>query len=392
MTSSKSRSKSRAQTDRPVGRDFREQPLAASSAAIWPPLRPLIAGEERLGRLMAGRRWTAWLYELLRFGAKQAWACLFGGIALALIIASCRFYPAAAPLARYDFLLLCLVFAQAALLASGLETPEEAKIILIYHLVGTAMEIFKTSVGSWIYPEPGFFRIGGVPLFTGFMYACIGSYLCRAWRLFDLRFAAHPPRWCLIALSIAIYLNFFAHHYVPDMRLLLFVAAALAFGRTTIYFRVWRGHRSMPLLLGLVLVSLFIWISENIGTYTKTWLYPSQQHGWALVSFGKLGSWFLLLIISYTLVSLINAPRAIGPARLARRWALARRDEVGNSRRRKKRPLEGILSTCPPSALPYALPSSSSPSPLTPPAAAATSTPSCRTFRLRLRLPASHKA
>jgi len=144
MTSSKSRSTARAQIDRPVGRDFRERPLAASSAAIWPPLRPLIAGEARLGRLMAGRRWTAWLYELLRFGAKQAWACLFGGIALALIIASCRFYPASAPLARYDFLLLCLVFAQAALLASGLETPDEAKIILIYHLVGTAMEIFRT--------------------------------------------------------------------------------------------------------------------------------------------------------------------------------------------------------------------------------------------------------
>jgi uncharacterized membrane protein YoaT (DUF817 family) len=30
-----------------------------------------------------------------------------------------------------------------------------------------------------------------------------------------------------------------------------------------------------------------------------------------MVSFDKLGSWFLLLIISYTLVSLINAPRAM---------------------------------------------------------------------------------
>ena len=63
----------------------------------------------------------------------------------------------------------------------------------------------------------------------------------------------------------------------------------------------------MPLLLGFVLVSLFIWLSENIGTYTKTWLYPSQQLGWSMVSLGKLGSWFLLLIISYTLVSLINS-------------------------------------------------------------------------------------
>ncbi len=65
----------------------------------------------------------------------------------------------------------------------------------------------------------------------------------------------------------------------------------------------------MPLLLGLALVSLFIWFSENIGTFTKTWLYPSQRLGWSMVSFDKLGSWFLLLIISYTRVSLVNAPR-----------------------------------------------------------------------------------
>ena len=75
----------------------------------------------------------------------------------------------------------------------------------------------------------------------------------------------------------------------------------------------------MPLLLGLVLVSLFIWLSENIGTYTRTWLYPSQQqHGWSMVSHGKLGSWFLLLIISYTLVSLINAPRVMAARGRAR--------------------------------------------------------------------------
>jgi uncharacterized membrane protein YoaT (DUF817 family) len=65
----------------------------------------------------------------------------------------------------------------------------------------------------------------------------------------------------------------------------------------------------MPLLLGLALVSLFIWLSENIGTLTRTWLYPSQSHGWAMVSLAKLGSWFLLLIVSYTLVSLINRPK-----------------------------------------------------------------------------------
>jgi uncharacterized membrane protein YoaT (DUF817 family) len=282
-----------------------------SAAAIWPPLRPFIAGEARLGRVMVRRRWTAAVYEFLRFGVKQGWACLFGGIALALMIATWRFYPATAPLARYDVLFLCMIAVQIALLAGRLETWDEAKVILIYHLVGTAMEIFKTSSGSWIYPEQNFFRIAGVPLFSGFMYSCIGSYLCRAWRLFDFRFSHHPRRATLVGLSLAIYANFFADHFGFDLRLLLFAAAALLFRRTTIYFKVWREDRSMPLLLGLTLVSLFIWLSENIGTYTRTWLYPAQQQGWSMVSLGKLGSWFLLLIISYTLVSLINAPRAM---------------------------------------------------------------------------------
>ena len=86
---------------------------------------------------MAQRRWTAALYEFLRFGVKQGWACLFGGIAVALMLLTWKFYPAHAPLARYDFLFLCMLGVQAALLAGRLETSEEAKIILIYHLVGT---------------------------------------------------------------------------------------------------------------------------------------------------------------------------------------------------------------------------------------------------------------
>jgi uncharacterized membrane protein YoaT (DUF817 family) len=287
---------------------------ATSAAAIWPLLRPCIAGERRLGRIMSPRRWTAALYEFLRFGIKQGWACLFGGIAVALMIGTWRFYPHASVLPRYDFLFLCMVAAQVVLLAGRLETSDEAKVILIYHIVGTAMEIFKTSVGSWIYPEPSFFRIGGVPLFSGFMYSCIGSYLCRAWRLFDLRFSRHPSRSSLIALSVAIYANFFAHHYMPDWRWLLIAATAALFGRTTVHFKVWRRYRSMPLLLGLSLVSLFIWFSENIGTFTRIWLYPSQRQGWSMVSPDKLGSWFMLLVISYTLVSLINAPRERPPA------------------------------------------------------------------------------
>ena len=110
-------------------------------------------------------------------------------------------------------------------------------------------------------------------------------------------------------LSVAIYVNFFAHHYLPDMRLSLIAAAILLFGRTP-YLQVSLDHRSMPMLVGLVLVSLFIWFAENIGTFSNMWLYPSQHHGWTIVAPGKLGAWFLLLIVSYALVSLINRPKA----------------------------------------------------------------------------------
>ena len=70
----------------------------------------------------------------------------------------------------------------------------------------------------------------------------------------------------------------------------------------------------MPLLLGFVLVALFIWIAENIGTFTAAWMYPHQRNGWSLVSMGKLGAWFLLMIISYMLVALLNRPQAMAAA------------------------------------------------------------------------------
>ncbi|MEJ2125552.1 MAG: DUF817 domain-containing protein [Alphaproteobacteria bacterium] len=269
-----------------------------------------MAVEWLFGARMA-RDWrTAAFYEFIRFGMKEAWACLFGGIMVVLLISTHLLYPDSATLARYDFLLLAAVITQIALLYFRLETPTEAAVILIYHITGTVMEIFKVSAGSWIYPEPSLVRIFGVPLFTGFMYAAIGSYLFRIWRLLDLRFSDHPPLWTLALLSIAIYINFFTHHYFMDIRYVLFAATGLLFWRTRVYFRPWKKWRSMPLLLGFVLVALFIWFAENIGTFSKVWLYPHQVGAWHFVALPKLGSWFLLMIISYSLVAAFNRPVA----------------------------------------------------------------------------------
>ena len=286
------------------------QTPAGSAAATWAPLAHFIEAEARIGAWAQQRSGTHFLYEFLRFGIKQGWACLFGALMLALLIGTYLFYPKGAWLARYDFLVLAALAIQAALLLCRMETYEEAKVIFVFHVVGTIMEVFKTSVGSWVYPEASLLRIGGVPLFTGFMYAAIGSYIARCWRLFDFRFTYHPPLWALSLLALGIYTNFYAHHYLPDVRVLLFALTVLLFGRCWVYFKVWQQHRRMPLLLGFVLVALFIWIAENVGTFTAAWMYPHQRNGWSLVSMGKLGAWFLLMIISYTLVALLNRPQA----------------------------------------------------------------------------------
>lgn len=282
------------------------QPVAASAAANWPLLARFITREAQLGRWAAKRPATQLLYELARFGVKQAWACLFAALMLGLILATYVWYPKGAALARYDFLVISAVLIQALMLAFKLETWEEARVILLFHIVGTVMEVFKTSAGSWIYPEPSLLRIGGVPLFTGFMYAAVGSFMARCWRLFDFRFTRHPPLWALSALSLAIYVNFFTHHYVADIRIVLFAAAAVLLGPCIIHYKIWQVHRPMPMLLAALLTALFIWIAENIGTFTAAWIYPNQKNGWSLVSFGKLGAWFLLMILSYTLVATVS--------------------------------------------------------------------------------------
>ena len=253
--------------------------------------------------------WTLGLFEFVSFGIKQAWACLFGGAMLALLLATHFFYPEGAALSRYDFLVLAALAIQAALLISGLETWEEARVILVFHIVGTIMELFKTSAGSWIYPEDSFLRLGAVPLFSGFMYAAVGSYLARVWRIFEFRFDHFPPLWLQGLLAAAIYLNFFAHHWTVDIRLGLFAATALIYLRTMVWFRPDRAHRPMPLLVGFFLVAVFIWFAENLGTFARAWAYPGQENGWKMVSLSKLGSWYLLMIISFVLVATVHRGR-----------------------------------------------------------------------------------
>jgi len=281
----------------------RAETAAAASATRFTRIRA------RLEAAAPERGLPAFAYEFLLFGFKQGWACLFGGLMLALLLATHLWWPADAPVARYDFLTVAALLIQAGMLAFRLESWDEAKVILAFHIVGTVMELFKTAHGSWEYREAGLLRIGDVPLFSGFMYAAVGSYLARVWRIFDFRFTGYPRRDWTIALAVAVYVNFFAHHWLPDIRVALFAASALIFARSWVHYRPFRVHRKMPLLLGFLLVAIFIWFAENIGTFANAWSYPHQRDGWSAVPIAKLGAWYLLMIISFVLVSLVHRVR-----------------------------------------------------------------------------------
>lgn len=276
-------------------------------APVRHPLAPFLQPARRwirrtLLRLPEGPR------EFVLFGLKMAWSCLFGAAMLGLMIATHLFWPQHAPLYRYDFLLLCALVIQALMLWTRLESLDEMKVILLYHLIGTVMEIFKTHVGSWIYPEPSIVHIGGVPLFTGFMYGSVGSFIARAIRVLDMRFSFYPRAWATWLLAAAIYINFFTHHYMWDLRYVIFALTAALYFRTFIWFRVDQRVLSMPFLLAGSLAAFFLWLAENIGTLTHTWAYPGK--GWHLVSIQKMGAWGLLLIISFVTVSIVFPPRA----------------------------------------------------------------------------------
>ncbi len=292
-----------------MGKAKDEKASTLSAASHWGWLSQFITADQRFAEWASGHRISWAFYEFIRFGIKQAWACMFGGLMLALLLATHLWYPKDALLARYDFLVLAALAVQVGMLAWRLETLEEARVILAFHLVGTAMEVFKTSMGSWIYPEPSILRIGGVPLFSGFMYAAVGSYIARAWRLFDFQFERYPPVWTTWLLAVAIYGNFFLHHYWFDLRWLIFTAFLMLYGRTTIWFRVHRHWRYMPVPIATLLVALFIWFGENIGTWSRAWIYPSQAVGWSPVPIAKLSAWYLLMIISVVLVTFVQKPK-----------------------------------------------------------------------------------
>ncbi|WP_061709877.1 DUF817 domain-containing protein [Pseudenterobacter timonensis] len=244
---------------------------------------------------------TRYSLEFLWFGIKELRACLFAGLFFIAIFSVPR--SGLGGIARYDILLIVALVIQFVMVATKLESRDELKAITLFHILGFGLELFKTSsaIGSWHYPEEGWSKIGGVPLFSGFMYAAVGSYIVQCWRLFDLKIRHHPPVSMAVLLALALYANFFTHHYVGDYR---WYIAAVAFGmyaRSTVIFTPYDRPYRMPLLLAFILIGFFIWLAENLGTLFGVWQYPNQIGAWATVHVGKWGAWSLLVMMTFTI-------------------------------------------------------------------------------------------
>jgi len=246
--------------------------------------------------------------ELLWFGKTQILACLFGIFLLGGLMLT-RYWLPDVNLSRSDLLFLYALSLQAALVAFRLEHKDEIIVILAFHFLATLMEWFKTSpaIGSWAYPDENvLFRIYQVPMFAGFLYSAVGSYIARSWRLFEFRFTNYPPVWMTVVLAVLAYGNFFTHHFTVDIRWVLIAASVVMFAPCQLTIRTGKRDRTIPILVGLTFVALAIWGAENIGTYARAWMYPGQEDGWEMVSFQKFWAWYLLIILSFVLVSLVR--------------------------------------------------------------------------------------
>ncbi len=244
--------------------------------------------------------------QLLRFARVEAVCCLFAVLFFVGLSLS-RVAPLPGWLSPYDALLVWCLGVTAVLWRTGWETTREVGVIAAFHVVGLALELFKVRQGSWDYPGEGVLEVGGVPLYSGFMYAAVGSYVCQAWRRMDLRITGFRFRSTALVAAL-VYVNFFTHHTaLPDLRVPLALALLAVTAGTSVWFTVGAERYRMPLAQSFVLIGAFLWLAENAATLLGAWRYPDQASVWTLVHPGKLGAWSLLVVVSIVLVASVKA-------------------------------------------------------------------------------------
>lgn len=238
--------------------------------------------------------------RLFIFGIQQALSCIFPALVFAMLGVS---HLVSGIVPRYDFMLIACIVIQVVLYQLKFETRDEVLVICMFHLLGLAMELFKVHIHSWSYPEFAYTKIGGVPLYSGFMYASVASYLCQAWRRLDVQISCWPAKLTARLSGAAIYINFFSNHFIADMRYVIGLFILYFFSKSVVSFKVDGGVYRMPVVISFLLIGFFIWLAENVATLLGAWKYSYQHNNWAMVDCQKISSWFFLVIVSFIIVA-----------------------------------------------------------------------------------------
>ncbi len=250
--------------------------------------------------------------EVARTGAgilRLAWVFVFEHIVsctfpFALILGLAATQVVAIPgVPRHDLLLGYCLLLQFLMVRTGLESRRDLLVICLFHVIGVALEIHKTQMGSWRYPGESYLRIAGVPLFAGFMYASVASFMSVAWHRLRITVVGWPAWWKVALITVAIYGQFFVGPWPWGVRVSLALAVVIMFRRSWVHFQLDSRPFRIPMTLTYGLIALFIWFAENIATFLGAWQYPDQAARWQPVGPDKLLAWFLLMIVSFVLVA-----------------------------------------------------------------------------------------
>ena len=268
-------------------------------------------------RTVAGG-WRSHLYEFLLFGFKQGWACLFGALMLALLIAHAPASIRPMPwLPRYDFLVLAALAIQLGMLGFRLETWDEAKVILALprrrHDHGGVQDRARLVALS------GGRRISGSAGCRSSPASCMprsaptsrgsggssrsGSAIIPPLWLPDLAGARHLRELLRPSLATgtrAICCSRRPRRSSGARRSGSSPSAATGACTSCSASCWWRCSSGSPRISALC---------------RQAWRYPNQRHGWEMVPLAKLGSWYLLMIISFVLVALVRRPEPMDEVR-----------------------------------------------------------------------------
>jgi uncharacterized membrane protein YoaT (DUF817 family) len=152
--------------------------------------------------------------------------------------------------------------------------------VLAFHIVGTVMELFKTAVGSWQYPDQPAAHRRRAPVFRPCMppWAAIS----RASGGSSISASITTRHAGIHAAGGRDLVNFSPATGLPDIRPAVRGDDAAVPAHAHLVPRVARRPLDAA-AARLVSVAAFIWFAENIATFSRAWIYPRQTDGWSMV-------------------------------------------------------------------------------------------------------------